>query len=163
VLGVGMTADDELARVAGVLTNGGIVVDDLLRTSDARISAIGDCAVAIWPDTGETQRLESIPSAQAQARRVAERLVGGAPSPLPAPRSWSHQGELNLQFVGRLGPVDHRVQTGDDSAFSILGFRGDQLSNVESVNDPGRHMAARRIFDQRLPVTRSMCGTHEFD
>ncbi|WP_236795879.1 FAD-dependent oxidoreductase [Amycolatopsis sp. GM8] len=44
VVSAGVRAETELARRAGLTVDRGIVVDDTLRTSDGRISAIGDCA-----------------------------------------------------------------------------------------------------------------------
>ena len=44
VLTVGITPATELARAAGLTCAQGIVVDDQLRTSDAHISALGECA-----------------------------------------------------------------------------------------------------------------------
>ena len=47
IISAGIKARDDLARSAGLATGerGGVVIDDALRTSDPRISAIGECAV----------------------------------------------------------------------------------------------------------------------
>jgi nitrite reductase (NADH) large subunit len=44
VMAVGIRPSVALAREAGLAVNRGIVVDDALRTSDPRISAVGECA-----------------------------------------------------------------------------------------------------------------------
>lgn len=44
ILSMGVTPCTDLAREAGLTVNRGIVVDDLLRTSDPSIWAVGDCA-----------------------------------------------------------------------------------------------------------------------
>src|SRR6202034_4773886 len=44
VVGVGVVAEDALARECGLECDNGIVVDEFLLTSDTTISAIGDCA-----------------------------------------------------------------------------------------------------------------------
>lgn len=44
VVSTGVRPETKIALEAGLTVDGGIVVDDLLRTSDGRIHAIGDCA-----------------------------------------------------------------------------------------------------------------------
>ncbi len=44
VVGIGVVAEDALARECGLECDNGIVVDEFLLTSDSTISAIGDCA-----------------------------------------------------------------------------------------------------------------------
>lgn len=163
VVGVGMVAHDNLAGDAGLDTDQGVVVDRTFRTSDPCTSAIGDCAVVVCEETGTRQRLESIPSAHAQARAVAERLLGIEPSPAPVPWFWSHQGDLKLQIAGLPGPADEHVTTGDSAKFSVLCFRDGELAVVESVNDAGGHMAARRILAQPQAATLELCRSHGFD
>jgi len=49
VAGIGVNPNTELAASAGLVVNGGILVDQNLSTSDANISAIGDCVVFPTP------------------------------------------------------------------------------------------------------------------
>ena len=49
--------------------------------------------------------------------------------------------------------ADHHVLIGSLEKFSVLCFREDRLSAVESVNDPGTHLAARRILDRSPTAT----------
>src|ERR1700737_619498 len=49
VAGIGVNPNTELAASAGLVVNGGIFVDQNLSTSDANISAIGDCVVFPTP------------------------------------------------------------------------------------------------------------------
>jgi hypothetical protein len=49
VVGIGVNPNTELAASAGLVVNGGILVDQNLSTSDANISAIGDCVVFPTP------------------------------------------------------------------------------------------------------------------
>src|ERR1700722_9422826 len=44
VVGIGVVAEDALARECGLECDNGVVVDEFLVTSDSTISAIGDCA-----------------------------------------------------------------------------------------------------------------------
>jgi 3-phenylpropionate/trans-cinnamate dioxygenase ferredoxin reductase subunit len=52
VIGIGIIANDDLAKAAGLACDRGIVVDALLRTSDPDIYAIGDCATFPHPMAG---------------------------------------------------------------------------------------------------------------
>jgi 3-phenylpropionate/trans-cinnamate dioxygenase ferredoxin reductase component len=146
IIGIGAVPNDELARDAGLPCADGIVVDRLLATPDACISAIGDCARFPAPDGGGTLRLESIQNAQDQARTLAERLCGHARPYAAVPWFWSDQGGLRLQMVGRVVPGLEAVRRDGARAgsFSLFHFDGPVLRAVESVNAPVDHMAARK-------------------
>jgi 3-phenylpropionate/trans-cinnamate dioxygenase ferredoxin reductase subunit len=49
------------------------------------------------------------------------------------------------------GEVDQFVVRGDESRFSVFCLRNGRLTAVESVNDPGTHMAARRLLERVTP------------
>jgi 3-phenylpropionate/trans-cinnamate dioxygenase ferredoxin reductase subunit len=49
VVGIGVNPNTELVASAGLVVNGGILVDQNLSTSDANISAIGDCVAFPTP------------------------------------------------------------------------------------------------------------------
>jgi 3-phenylpropionate/trans-cinnamate dioxygenase ferredoxin reductase subunit len=151
VLGVGATAEDSLARRAGLAVDGGVLVDRGLVTSDPRISAIGDCAVLCDPATGTRQRLESVQNATDQGRYVAARILGANRPYRALPWFWSDQGSLRLQLVNVAAESDQLVLRGDEECFSVLCLRAGQLTAVESVNDPGTHMAARRLLERMIP------------
>lgn len=155
VVGVGVDPEDRLASDAGLAVQGGIVVDDHLRTSDAAISAIGDCAR--FPATYSEQpvRLESVQNAVDQARCVAARLAG-KPAPYgKVPWFWSDQGANRLQIAGVADGADTAVVRGDIGGrkFSVLRFRGARLTAVESVNSVADHMAARKLLASAVAIT----------
>jgi 3-phenylpropionate/trans-cinnamate dioxygenase ferredoxin reductase subunit len=151
VLGVGATAEDGLAARAGLATDAGVLVDPWLVTSDPRIAAIGDCAVVCDPVSGRRQRLESIQNATDQGRYVAARILGEKRPYHAVPWFWSNQGALRLQLVGVAGESDHLVVRGDGERFSVFCLCDGRLTAVQSVNDPGTHMAARRLLERRTP------------
>ncbi|MGW0842389.1 NAD(P)/FAD-dependent oxidoreductase [Streptomyces sp. NPDC002787] len=160
VTGIGVLPNAELATLAGLETDNGIVVDTHLSTADPHISAIGDCAA--FPDPhgdhhggGRRIRLESVQNAADQARCLAARLTG-APRPYDAlPWFWSYQGDLRLQIAGLSTGHDRTAVLGDDTGkgFSVLCFRKSALIAVESVNRPADHMAARRLLAAGVTVT----------
>ncbi len=165
LVGVGVVAEDRLAREAGLACDNGIVVDAELRTSDPAISAIGDCAHFPHAGLGFATRLESIENAVDQAKCVAARIAGK-----PAPYDelawfWSDQGDLKLMIAGLSHGVDQWVVRGDVEAraFSAFGFRGGKLAAVELVNRAGDHAAAKRILGAGKTLTPEEAADPAFD
>lgn len=152
VLGVGAIAEDGLAHRAGLATDNGVLVDRWLTTSDPRIIAIGDCAAVCDPMTGMKQRLESIQNATDQGRYAAARILGEARPYRAVPWFWSKQGSLTLQLVTLAKEHDQMVVRGGTERFSVFCLREGLLTAVESVNDPGTHMAARRLLERTIPT-----------
>jgi 3-phenylpropionate/trans-cinnamate dioxygenase ferredoxin reductase subunit len=159
-IGVGAIANSQLADDANLEispTTRGIVVDDRLCTSDARISAIGDCADQPGPLSGERVRYESLQNAQDQARFLALRLSGGEGRYKTVPWFWSDQGAIKLQIAGSPARGDQRLQLGDPSSgrFSVLSVADGCLVAVESINDRANHLAARTVLSsaERVEMT----------
>lgn len=152
--GIGIKANVGLAEAAGLHVENGIVVDEMLQTSDPAISAIGDCAM--FPSGNGSLRLESVQNAVDQARCVAARLTGESEPYAPLPLFWSNQGEVRLQMVGLATNADNSADTsaviGDIEAgkFSVLSYQDGRLACVESVNRPADHMAARKLMASGL-------------
>jgi NADPH-dependent 2,4-dienoyl-CoA reductase/sulfur reductase-like enzyme len=165
VIGVGVLPNTGLATEAGLDIENGIRVDAHLVTSDAAISAIGDCASFPSAHTGHMTRLESVQNATDHARLVAARLVGKAAPYQAVPWFWTEQGDLKLQMVGLIDGYDESVTVGglDDGAFSILCFRRGHLVGVESINRPLDHMAARKLLARVPTLTPSVAAAPGFD
>ncbi|HDR8982667.1 FAD-dependent oxidoreductase [Burkholderia vietnamiensis] len=152
LVAVGVTPEIELASQAGLNVSNGILVDDLLTTSDPDISAIGDAASFPYAPVGERIRLESVQNSIEQARTVASRLMG-RPRPFAfLPSFWSDQGTLKLQITGITRPADDAIRLSHDSqlSFSTLLFRNGRLEAVESLNRPSDQLAAKRILAQTI-------------
>jgi 3-phenylpropionate/trans-cinnamate dioxygenase ferredoxin reductase subunit len=149
VVAVGVSPNDQLARGAGLAVGNGIEVDELLLTSDPAISALGDCASFPFVFSGGARvRIESVQNAVDQARCISARLCGQAAPYAKVPWFWSEQGLCRLQMAGLAEPGDRSDIEGDPASgrFSVLRYRGDQLSAVESLNDPAAHMRARKAL-----------------
>ena len=165
VIGVGVTAEDTLARESGLECLNGVVVDAHLQTSDPAISAIGDCADFPHASLGFRTRLESVQNAVDQGRSVAARLAG-RPAPYDALAwFWSDQADLKLMIAGLSHGVDTWVLRGDPEtrAFSTFGFRNGKLAVVESVNRAGDHAAAKRIIGTSKTLTPEDAANPAFD
>ena len=165
VIGVGVTAEDALARESGLECANGIVVDAHLKTWDPAISAIGDCADFPNAALGFRTRLESVQNAVDQAKCVAARLTGKAAPYDALAWFWSDQGDLKLMIAGLSHGVDTWVLRGDPEsrAFSAFGFRNGKLAVVESVNRAGDHAAAKRIIGTPKMLTPEDAANPAFD
>lgn len=150
LVGVGAQVCDELARNAGIgCEPGGVRVDDNARTSVPGIYAIGDMSWRPMPLYGDRMfRLESVPNAIEQGKRVAADIVG---KPAPAhevPWFWSEQYDRKLQIAGV--PFDsHRIVVRgsiDEAKFAIWHLADDgRVLAVEAVNMPAEFMAGRNL------------------
>ncbi len=156
VQGVGAIANGSWVADIGLDFDNGIVVDKHLRTRDADIFAIGDCA-RFQDDEGTGTRLESIGNAADHARRVAA-TIAGTPVPKPdVPWFWTQQAGVRLQMAGRIDRVEEWLLTGSiaSNAFSVLGWRQGQLVYGESINSAGDHVAIRKLLADHSAPTLS--------
>lgn len=149
VVGIGAIPNTALAAEAGLPTDDGVVVDQRLRTGADNISAIGDCARFPLPGRNRRYvRLESVQNANDQARHVAAGLMG-MPSPYDTvPWFWSDQVGAKIQMAGLAQDVDRTICVGSASAGkqTVLGFAGERLVCVETINNAADHMAARKLL-----------------
>ena len=158
VVGIGMLPNAELAEDAGLVIDGGIVVDDLSTTSDPAIFAAGDCTVFDSAMYGRRVRLESVPNALEQARAAASAMCG-RPSPNKAvPWFWSDQYHYKLQMVGLYDGYDQAVTRGDrlGESFIVFYLRDERVLAATSVNRPGEFMFAKRLAAAQLRVAPKM-------
>lgn len=101
VYGIGIVANDALAREAGLETANGIIVDSACTTSDPDIFAAGDVAIMRLPD-GSLVRVESWENANNQAQ-IAVAAMLNQPLPHKTPGwFWTDQYRDNLQFIGEM-------------------------------------------------------------
>jgi 3-phenylpropionate/trans-cinnamate dioxygenase ferredoxin reductase subunit len=163
VYGIGVLPNDELARQAGLNIGNGIVVDESLRTSDPRISAIGD--VAAFMDGDRRHRIESVQNATDQARCLAAGLMGQGAPYRALPWFWSDQGDLKLQIAGLPARCDQFVVHGELSPdqITVLGFRNASLVAVETVNRPADHITAKRALGAGRTLGLAEARTPGFD
>jgi 3-phenylpropionate/trans-cinnamate dioxygenase ferredoxin reductase subunit len=162
---IGVIPNAELARIAGLAVDDGIVVDEYLVTSDPAISAIGDCANFPTPFAPVRVRLESVQNAVDQGRCVADRLAGRPAPYQKVPWFWSDQGDLKLQIAGITIGHDTSVLRGTpaDRNFSVFCFRGGRLIGVESVNRTADHVIARRLLAGDPELSPEQAADESFD
>jgi 3-phenylpropionate/trans-cinnamate dioxygenase ferredoxin reductase subunit len=165
VVGVGVEPNDELAAAAGLVVDDGIVVDELLRTSDPAIFAIGDVASFRSGFAPARGRVESVQNAADQARSVARTLLGD-PSPYAdLPWFWTQQAGHLVQIagIGTGSDAAHARPSDDPLRFSTFCYRGDRLVAVESVGQPRIHMQARRLLAAAVSVPPDCVARKDLD
>lgn len=148
VVAVGIAPRTELAQEAGLSVENGIAVDELLRTGDENIFAIGDCAQYPSAFSGSRVRLESVQNAVDQGVSVARTITGKPAGYRAVPWFWSDQFEIRLQMAGLPEGYDRQVIRGHPQSgkFSVFHFRAGRLCSVDSINRPVDHMAARKLL-----------------
>jgi 3-phenylpropionate/trans-cinnamate dioxygenase ferredoxin reductase subunit len=154
LVGVGAQANDALASAAGLVCDGGIVVDLEARTSDPAIYAVGDCTRRPLPLYGAAGRLESVPNALEQAKQAAAAIAGTPPPAGEVPWFWSDQYDVKLQIAGVPVDPDRLIVRGDpaEARFAVFHLKGDVVQAVEAVNAPPEFMAGRQLIAKRAPV-----------
>jgi 3-phenylpropionate/trans-cinnamate dioxygenase ferredoxin reductase subunit len=154
VVGVGLVANDELARDAGLECDGGVIVDAQCRTSDPDILAAGDVALTPNPWAGRRVRLESWQNAQDQGIAAARSALGLDVDYQPLPWFWSDQYGMNLQIYG-VPLARHRVIARGfpgSETFVLFYLDGDVVKAALGPNAARDLRAARRLIERRVAV-----------
>ena len=153
VAGLGIRPNDELARMAGLEVDGGVVVDEYLRTRDPDVYAAGDVARFPSPALGERLRVEHEDAANTTGR-LAGRSMAGVPSPYrELPFFYSDLFDLGYEAVGIL---DARLETVADwkEPFRegvVYYLRDGRVRGVLLWNTWGQVDAARRLIGEPGP------------
>jgi 3-phenylpropionate/trans-cinnamate dioxygenase ferredoxin reductase subunit len=101
VIGVGAVARVQLAMRAGLeTTEGGIAVDEYLRTSVPNIYAAGDVAAAWHPRFGRHIRIEHWDNAIQQGKAAAANILGANEPYARTPYFYSDQFDLGMEYRG---------------------------------------------------------------
>ena len=108
VAGIGTQPNVELAEMAGLKVEKGIVVDEFLRTSHADIYAAGDVAAFYNPALGKRLRVEHEDNANIMGQFAGRNMAGEAVPYDHLPFFYSDLFELGYEAVGE---VDARLET----------------------------------------------------
>lgn len=117
LVGVGVRPATSFA--ASLTTDdGGIDVDDGMRTSAAGVYVAGDCARIAHGDS--RLRIEHWRSAQVQGRQVARTIMGQAGPAHFLPWFWTQQFDCKLEYAGYHEPFDDVAIEGDLETFDFV-------------------------------------------
>lgn len=148
-----MIANTELAEQAGLTVENGIVVDEACVTSDPNIVAAGDCVNHYNKLYDCRMRLESVPSANEEAKVAAASICGKAKAYQNLPWFWSDQYDMKLQMAGISQGYDQVVIRGDASkerSFAAFYFKDGRLICADCINRPQEFILSKRIISQTL-------------
>jgi 3-phenylpropionate/trans-cinnamate dioxygenase ferredoxin reductase subunit len=164
VVGIGVSANHQLAQAAGLECDRGIVVDACCRTSDPLIVAAGDCTARRLAD-GSLLRLESVQNATEQGKSAAAALLGQDRPFTATPWFWSDQYDKKLQMAGLSMGADGWAVRGDMAAgsFTVYHFKGDRLIAADSINASKDHLLVRKLLDAGVSPTREQAADVAFD
>lgn len=161
VVGVGATANLELAEAAGLeLSGGGVAVDATLRTSDPAVYAVGDIAAHDHPVLGRRVRVEHWATALNQPQALAATILGEPTDYTELPYFFTDQFDLGMEYIGS-APQDQVasvVVRGDlpgrefiafwlDSSGAILAAMAVNIWEVIDTIKP--LILERRVVDQQ--------------
>lgn len=100
IVGVGATPNVELAQAAGLAIDDGIVVNEMLASSDPHVFAAGDCCSFPHRLFEKRVRLEAWRNAQRQGAAAAANMLGENRPYEDVPWFWSDQYDETLQIAG---------------------------------------------------------------
>jgi 3-phenylpropionate/trans-cinnamate dioxygenase ferredoxin reductase component len=163
LVGIGATPRIVLAKAAGLAVDRGILVDDLLRTSDPDIYAAGDVTACPHPSGDGLQRLESWQNAEEQGARAARNMLGAGERCTGLPWFWSDQYELSLQMAGHpeLGARTIERAVGDDGLLLFHLANSGQVVGLSGVGPTSflkEFKVARVIAERGLTLDPTMLG-----
>lgn len=149
VIGVGIIPNVELAEVAGLDVDNGILVDEFARTNDPDIVAAGDCTNHPNALYGQNLRLESVPNALEQPKSAAASICGKEKAYNALPWFWSDQYDLKLKIAGLSQGHDQVVIRGDKNnsrSFVAFYLKSGKLIAADCVNRPREYLVCKRLI-----------------
>jgi 3-phenylpropionate/trans-cinnamate dioxygenase ferredoxin reductase subunit len=154
IVGVGIQPNVELAEVAGLDVDNGIVVDDRCQTSDPDIYAVGDCTLHPNSIYGRRIRLESVHNALEQAKTAASNICGDETHYAQVPWFWSDQYDIKLQIAGLSQGYTDVILRGDPEtrSFACLYLQNGVLIAVDAVNAPRDFMQSKALIAARSVI-----------
>lgn len=172
VVGIGVTPATELADVAGLTVDNGVVTDAQLRTSDPDIYACGDVANSFNTLLGRRIRVEHWGNALSGGPLAARAILGQEVVYDQPPYFYSDQYDLGMEYAGYVEPggYDQVVFRGDPATRQFLAFwvRDGRVlagmnANIWEVNDAiqelvragyrGRSVDLAKLADPDVPLT----------
>jgi len=154
IIGAGIRLNTEPAESAGLNIENGIRVDEVARTSDKNIFAIGDITYHFNPHYGRYIRLESVQNAVDQAKVAAAGICGKQPVYDAIPWFWSDQYDVKLQIVGLSDGYDQLLirNEEDTDKFSVWYFKDNQLLAVDAVNNAKAYVLGAKLIKEKRPL-----------
>jgi len=137
-----------------------VVADDRLRTSVARVYAVGDCASFPSARYGERLLVHHWDNAVQGPRVAAANLLGGDERYDPVPYFWSEQFGRFVQYAGHHAAADTMVQRGDPQgpAWSVCWLREGVLVALLAVGRPRDLAQGRKLIERGVRLDPGLAG-----
>jgi len=156
VVGVGVAPRTELAGMAGLEVDNGIVTDAALRTSAPDVFAAGDVASSFRPLYGRRVRVEHWANALHAGPAAARSMLGQDVSFDRVPYFFTDQYDLGMEYSGLSGPGAKIVYRGGPASGEFIAFwledgrvTAGMNVNVWDVTDPIQALVrSGRIADE---------------
>lgn len=168
LIAVGAQPNLELAEKAGLeLADGGVAVDESLKSSDDDIYAVGDIAAARHPLFGCRIRTEHWANALKQPAVAATGMLGGLSRYEELPYFFTDQYDLGMEYVGHAPEYDSVVFRGSTRDREFTAFWVDKAGRVlagmnvniwEGLDDikvlirSGEKVDTARLADPKVPL-----------
>ena len=153
VVGIGSRPATDWLVGSGVALDNGVLCDEVGRTSEPHVWALGD--VASWRDArGHQIRVEHWSNVADQARVMVPSMLGQEPPEVVAvPYFWSDQYDVKIQCLGEPSPDDIVHVTEDDGRKFLAYYERDGvLVAVVGGGMPGKVMKARAKIAAGAPI-----------
>jgi 3-phenylpropionate/trans-cinnamate dioxygenase ferredoxin reductase component len=151
LLALGIARNDSLASVAGVETDGGVLVDASMVSSDPRLLAAGDVALAQNTAARRRLRVEHWGEALNQGEVAGRTLAGERASWGAAPGFWSTIGERTVKYAGWGDGWDEvRLERHGDGFTAWYGGEGELVGVLTHQRDEDYEGGRERI-EERAP------------
>jgi 3-phenylpropionate/trans-cinnamate dioxygenase ferredoxin reductase component len=155
IAGVGMQRNLALAEHAGLALEGGIVVDEIGRTSAPDVYAAGDITAFHHPLFDRRLRLESWRHAQNHGIAVGKAMCGDAAPYDDIPWFWTDQHGVNLQVAGLPADAARTIVRahGPPNVFTAVHLADDgSVIGVTAANNPREIRAGLALIKTRRPI-----------
>lgn len=153
-IGIGSVPVTGWLEDSGIALDNGVLCDEVGRTEDPHVWAIGD--VASWRhESGGHKRVEHWSNAGDQAKILAGALTGtGDPdAPAQVPYFWSDQYGLKIQALGTVSADDDvHVIKDDGRKFVVYYSNGGALTAVVGLGSAGAVMKMRAKIAAGTPI-----------
>lgn len=158
VAGLGIQPNIELAQHAGLaLENGGIVVDEYLRTSNPDIYAAGDVANFYSPALDKRMRVEHEDNANVMGDMAGRNMAGQSDSYRHLPYFYSDLFNLGYEAVGELDASLDIVEDWQEPYRKgvVYYLRDGRVRGVLLWNTWGQVPAATRLIEEKAMHSRT--------
>ena len=165
LVAVGSVPRTALAERAGLAVDGGIVVDEVGRTSVPSVFAAGDVTRFFHPLFETHIRVEHFQTSQRQGFAVGRAMAGATEPYREVPWFWSDQYDLTIQYVGAGLPWDELIVRGalGSPPFTAFYLDAGRLVAAAGVNDHHTVARARHVMEAGKAVTRPQLEDPAFD